>query len=69
MSDWIEHDGGDMPVPGDTLVYVKFRDGTDDVQCRKPVSAGWWDSYGAPDVSNWSSPEAAGIVAYKVVKS
>jgi hypothetical protein len=28
MSEWIEWKGGDCPVPGDTFVEVKDRDGT-----------------------------------------
>ena len=27
MSEWIEHNGNEMPVPGETLVDVKYRDG------------------------------------------
>lgn len=63
MNEWIEHDGGDRPVPGDTLVYVKFRNGFDDTLCAKPVKARWWNG------TNWSDAGPFGIVAYKVVKS
>ena len=27
VSDWIEHDGGGMPIPGDTFVLLGWDDG------------------------------------------
>ncbi len=70
-SEWIEHDGKGMPVPDDTLVLCRFRDGTDEEQKGSPpVRASYWhDDY--LDYSNWfhaPRPCGAEIVAYRVVK-
>ena len=37
MTDWIEWKGGDCPVPPDTRVKVRFRNGTETTG-----PAGWW---------------------------
>jgi hypothetical protein len=66
VSEWIEHDGGGMPVPGDTHVEVKFRDG--DILTGQ---AGYWDSEG-DDGTNWrfvkSDPDFD-IVAYRIISN
>jgi hypothetical protein len=47
LSDWIEHDGGDCPLPYETLVNLKFRSGLIE---NKPCFAGFWRT-GGP--RNW----------------
>lgn len=67
MNTWIEHDGSGMPVDGETLVNVKFRDGTDDLD-YDPIPAKLWGT--GNFVSNWAQfgePCEADIVAYRVV--
>lgn len=59
MNDWIEHDGSDIPVPGDTLVYVKFRDGVNSPRAEKANI--WYWRHEECDYTD--------IIAYKVVKS
>lgn len=29
VAEWVDWSGGDRPIPGDTLISVKFRDGTE----------------------------------------
>ena len=41
--DWIEHDGGDCPLPYTVLVQLRFRSGL--VQ-EKPCYAGFWRTAG-----------------------
>lgn len=50
-SEWIEHDGKRMPVDGDVLVAVRFKDGCNDFD-DSPILASRWhdDEIGA---SNW----------------
>ena len=66
---WIEHDGSGMPVPGDTLVYVKCGDGYDDSDCESPERADFWHDYEYPENSSWLRTEGYdyNIVAYRVV--
>jgi hypothetical protein len=71
MSEWIEHDGESMPVPGETMVLVRHRDGTDEEERDfAPSRADYW-LFGTMfnDSSNWShtDPCDADIVAYKIV--
>lgn len=67
MSDWIEHDGTGMPVDGDTLVLVKFRDWDED---KKPTVASYWHNENHR-FSNWCHAglrrHPAEIVAYRIV--
>lgn len=65
MNDWIEHDGGDRPVSGYTLVEVKLRNGR---IAEEIIPAYFWGN-GELD-SNWNHdiPCPADIVAYRVVK-
>ena len=70
MGEWIEHDGKGMPVDGDTLVLVKFRDSSPhysvDGSERK---ASFWH-HDNPKFSNWSNLDApADIIAYRIVSS
>lgn len=64
MSEWIEHSGDGMPVPGDTRVEVRFRDG--DILTG---TAALWNSEG-DDGTNWrflkSDPDFD-IVAYRII--
>lgn len=68
MSKWIEHDGSGMPIPGNTLVYVRLKNGFDDSFCEKPWRAHTWHDP-EPLHSNWHA-EAGNdqIVAYRVVQ-
>lgn len=67
-TNWIEHDGKSMPVPGDTFVYVKFRDGTDDFGSN-PWTANKWG--GNEEQSNWihnqGKNSSSEIIAYMIV--
>lgn len=67
MTDWIEHDGSGMPVPGDTLVYARHSNGFDDSFCKNPTQADYWheEGYGSSWV-NYSNDEPY-ITSYKVV--
>jgi len=66
-TDWIEHDGKGLPVPGDTLVLVKYRNGVG-TGSRPPSRAYRW-GHGEVD-SNWNHeyPTGSDIIAYKVVE-
>lgn len=57
ISDWIEWKGGDCPVEPDTLVEVRFRDGTVDARVLEACNWLWWHSENKED-----------IVAYRVVE-
>jgi hypothetical protein len=63
-NEWIEWAGGECPVPADTRVCVRFRDG----ETQGPVMA---CAYADPELSNWahvdSDPLADDIIAYRVV--
>ena len=56
-NDWIEWKGGAMPVPGDTLVDVKFRNGGID-QGGTAISWVWNNNQDAP----------FDIIAYRIVE-
>lgn len=63
---WIEHDGKGLPVPEDTLVLVKYRNGVGS-EYGPPSRAYRW---GDGEVnSNWNHHYLSGsdIIAYKVV--
>lgn len=65
-SDWITHDGGPMPVPGDALVLTRRPGATEDT---RPELASWWDGDGSPEESNWlKSAGNARILEYRVVQ-
>lgn len=66
-SDWIEHDGSGMPVPGDTLVYVRLGGGWDDTWCGAPRTADWWHE-DEPEDSSWVGVSSSHIVAYRIVE-
>ncbi len=67
-SEWIEHDGGPMPVDAETLVIVRFRDGREELERQASKAIFWGD--GSDVDSNWSheAPSESDIVAYRVVK-
>ena len=50
-SEWIEHDGKGMPVDGDVLVAVRFKDGEPGFD-DSPIPASYWHNYEAL-ASNW----------------
>jgi hypothetical protein len=55
MSDWIKWDGGECPVPPDTLVDIRIRDGYEAI--GEDVAKGW----------NWKHHMLRNdIVAYRV---
>ena len=62
--EWIEHDGRDRPVPPQTIVEVRLRNG----EVIKPVLAELWGR-GEEDCSNWNHKYFSeySIVAYRVV--
>jgi hypothetical protein len=63
---WIEHDGAGMPVTGETVVCVKFRDGEIDMDAEEACAWGVGDTS-----SNWSHEieTSHDIVAYRVVSA
>lgn len=71
MSEWVEHDGKSMPVPGETLVLVRHRDGVDEAQRGYPPRRADFWLFGEEfnDMSNWSHdlPASGDIVAYKIM--
>ena len=56
MSEWIEWNGGECPVAGDTLVEVRFQDGTHS-KARKAAIWSWKHDFVNSD-----------IVAYRIVE-
>jgi hypothetical protein len=65
---WIEHDGKGIPVSPETLVLVRFRDGSphyDKLGTQRPASK-WHSNIRA--LSNWIHDGHGGdIVAYRVL--
>lgn len=57
MTDWIEWNGGECPVPEDTLVRVRFRSGNED-DC--PADILWW--------GRTSGNLGHDIIAYRIIK-
>ena len=71
QTDWIEWVGGECPLPADTLVQVKFRDGMYSVQ-QLGTTAGYWDGNGSNFTSCWQHNADEGhsdIIAYRVVSA
>jgi hypothetical protein len=68
MSEWIEHDGKGIPVPANTEVEVRFRDG-DPVGTLEPKLAWTWGENSID--SNWvhhpKLPSRDDIVAYRII--
>lgn len=63
---WVEWDGGDKPdLPDDTVVHVKFRDGSKE----SDGTVGFWYGDGQEINNNWTHcvPSSVDIVAYRVV--
>ena len=60
--EWIKHDGGPMPVPGDTVVVVGFSDG----RCDEELEASYWHD-DRNDYSNWVGHDGAAITEYAIV--
>lgn len=60
--DWIVHDGGGLPVAGETHVEVRFRDGTIDAT----DDAGFWNA--RPSWWKWAKDSTSifDIIAYRV---
>lgn len=56
---WIEWAGGECPVPPDTVIEVRFREGNNG---GPPSPAGWWD-WG----HSAAFPDDYEILAYRVV--
>lgn len=57
---WKEHDGGGMPVAGDVVVQVRFRDGIGD-GAEGPAER--WER----DWERSTLPTGSDIVAYRIV--
>lgn len=55
---WIDHDGGEMPIPGDRRVRVHYRNGTtsDPVLARQRRWKAWKTDIGESDwdIVSWS---------------
>ncbi len=67
ISERIPHNGGPMPVPGDTKVLVEHRDGVNELEKGYDTSpASYWDDED-PERNNWTDTGPDGIVAYWVV--
>lgn len=67
MSDWIVHDGKEMPVEKETLVGVRMRDGSETPAGMSFAASGWnwrWEEETAPEAHR-----AADIMAYRVQTS
>ncbi|ARR53462.1 hypothetical protein HY78_08510 [Rhizorhabdus wittichii DC-6] len=60
---WIAHDGGECPLPYETLIHVRFRNGIED---RKAHFAGFWAT-GLRDAWRHQGPRDWHIVAYRLV--
>lgn len=61
--EWIDWAGGECPVPPETIVEVKFRDGDE----TGPYNARLWGVHGK--LSNWDhAGEDYDIIAYRIVK-
>lgn len=68
MDVWVEHDGGEMPVDGETVVIVRFRDGRQE-EIREQMRAVWWSPI-AGSRDHWKSTGAGSdIVAYRIVEA
>lgn len=67
-NEWVEHDGSGMPVPGDTLVYVRTRSGFDDSNLPAPVKANFWREDDRKDCNWCHESEDDQIIAYRIVK-
>lgn len=63
MSDWIEHDGKEMPVPGDTVVDVRFRDGTEMHDTYPCMSDSWKHIWGDADIIAYRLSEVPPITS------
>lgn len=66
-SEWIDHDGKGMPVDGDVLVAVKFKDGDEDF-INFPIRAEYWhsDNEGSNWVASNTDDDDALITAYRI---
>lgn len=60
MSDWIEWHGGECPVPPDTRVLFRVRNGVGE---KGKAGSLAWDHLGAKHQDGWSD-----IIAYRTVK-
>lgn len=64
-NDWIERDDGDCPVPGETMVLVKHRDGS---VSSKPRAADFWNQHGM-SMWHWCAVDPENdIIAYRIVR-
>lgn len=66
-TEWIEHDGKGLPVPEDTLVLVKYRNGINGEDIR-PQRAYKWGAGGVWSNWNHAVPCGSDIIAYKVIE-
>lgn len=69
LTEWVDHDGGPVPVAPETIVHVRFRDGNETMTA---TTAHNWDGRGKPEGSCWlhtaeAANAASDIVAYRVV--
>lgn len=64
-SEWIKHDGVKRPVPGETIVDVKFGDG--EIDTNAPASYWLWVIDNDPNSPGFG--DGGGIIThYRVVK-
>lgn len=67
MTDWIDHDGKELPVEKETLVGVRMRDGSETPAGMSFPASGWkwrWEDETAPDGNR-----SGDIVAYRIHSS
>lgn len=64
-ADYTLHDGKSMPLAGDTLVKVKFRDGRGPALATK---ADWWDGTGSAHSCWIHDGSNSDIIAYRVIE-
>jgi len=67
MSKWVDWFGGDMPVDGETVVDVKFRDGDQHIGDGGEASIYHWHHYAQNADHPVNFYEGADIIAYRVV--
>lgn len=63
---WVEHDGSGMPVPGDTRLIVRFRDGVEEEEHQSSRAEFWYDDELNGNAWVWDNRESD-IIAYRVV--
>lgn len=75
-NDWIEHSGGECPLPPETRVQVRYRDGETEILPRAScvidtLGGDWWKHEGESvyigGVEEYVADHSCDIIAYRVV--